>query len=416
MNIVNIRDMTLPARKTTLDTNSFQRSSALKLASRVDQIKPFQAMEILKATGQLASAGEDIVAMNIGEPDFTAPEQVKRAAIRAIERGATQYSDARGLPSLREAISQHYRDKFDIAVNPNRVVVTAGASAALLLACAALVNDGDEVLMPDPCYPCNRQFVSVFGGEPKLLPTLACNNFALNPETVDEAWNRRTAGIILSTPSNPTGCSMDGPQLATLLSVVAKRGGFAIVDEIYQGLTYDHAPTTALALDDNAIVVNSFSKYFGMTGWRLGWLIVPELLVSSIEKLAQNLYICPPTISQHAAVACFDPETLEVLEQRRLEFRRRRDYIVPALRSIGFDVPVIPDGAFYVYAKCTGVRHPSASNSVDFAHALLHQAGVAVVPGTDFGTEQANSYLRFAYSTSIENIAKAIERIQSMCA
>jgi aspartate/methionine/tyrosine aminotransferase len=264
-----------------MNLESFDAKNVFRLATRVAKIKPFQAMEMLKAAGQLSASGRNIIAMNLGEPDFTAPDPVRRAASApsaAIEHGTTKYSDALGLPSLREAISWLYCDRFGIDVDPSRIVVTAGASAALLLACAALVSPGDEVLMPDPCYPCNRQFVSAFGGEPKQLPTQAVHNFQLAPANVDQAWSGQTSGIIVSTPSNPTGASMNNHSLASLLSIVSARGGFPIIDEIYYGLTYDQDTTTALTYDDNAIVVNSFSKYFGMTGWRLGWLIAPESL------------------------------------------------------------------------------------------------------------------------------------------
>jgi aspartate/methionine/tyrosine aminotransferase len=290
-------------------------------------------------------------------------------------------------------------------------VITAGASAGLLLACAALVAEGDEVLMPDPCYPCNRHFVSAFGGRPVLVPSSADERYQLTGAQVEAHWNERTRGVVVASPSNPTGTSMTAAQLQQMLAAVRARGGFAVVDEIYQGLSYDGAPTSALSFGDDVITVNSFSKYFNMTGWRLGWLVVPETLVPVFEKLAQNLFICPSTIAQHAALACFRPETIAVYEERRLEFKRRRDFIVPALRELGFGVPVMPDGAFYVYADISRLAHKDAGDSSAFSMAVLAQAHVAIVPGDDFGFAAPARHVRFSYATKYERIEEAIDRM-----
>jgi aspartate/methionine/tyrosine aminotransferase len=388
-----------------------QAARALRLARRVDAIEPFRVMEMVKAAGELKRAGADVISMSVGEPDFTAPEPVAQAAMEAIRAGVTQYTDSLGLAPLREAIAFHYASAYGLAIDPRRIVVTAGASAGLLLACAALVAEGDEVLMPDPCYPCNRHFVSAFGGKPVLLPSGAQERYQLSAEQVERHWNERTRGVVVASPSNPTGTSMTAAQLAQMLGAVRARGGFAVVDEIYQGLSYDGPPASALSFGDDVITVNSFSKYFNMTGWRLGWLVVPEALVPVFEKLAQNLFICPSTIAQHAALACFRPETIAIYEERRLEFKRRRDFIVPALRALGFTVPVTPDGAFYVYADISQVAHQDAFDSSAFSMSVLKQAKVAIVPGDDFGFAAPGRHVRFSYATRYERIEEAIERM-----
>ncbi|MBC7455458.1 MAG: pyridoxal phosphate-dependent aminotransferase [Massilia sp.] len=386
------------------------------VAQRVHAIAPFHVMEVVKAASALARGGADVISMSVGEPDFTAPERVAQAAIDAIRSGATQYTDALGLPALREAIAAHYASAFGIDIDARRIVVTAGASAGLLLACAALVGDGDEVLMPDPCYPCNRHFVAAFGGAPVLVPSDARQRYQLTAADVEQRWNKRSRGVIVASPSNPTGTSMSAPQLQQMLSAVRARGGFAVIDEIYQGLSYDQPPMSALQFDAEVITVNSFSKYFNMTGWRLGWLVVPESLVAVFEKLAQNLFICPSTIAQHAALACFHPASIAIYETRRAEFKRRRDYLVPQLRELGFQIPVMPDGAFYVYADITQVAHQDNGDSAAFCMAVLQQSNVAIVPGADFGLSAPLKHVRFSYATALPRIEEAVARLRRLLA
>ena len=323
------------------------------LASRLDHIAPFHVMELAKMAAALEQQGRHIIHMGIGEPDFTAPPLVVAAATQAMNDGKMQYTSATGLPALRTAISDHYRNVYDLEIASSRIVVTAGASAALLLACAALIEKGAEVLMPDPSYPCNRHFVAAFDGVAKMIASGPAERFQLSDGSVRANWNAATRGVLLASPSNPTGTSILASELEKILATVREKNGFAIVDEIYQGLTYDAAPFSALSLSDDVIVINSFSKYFNMTGWRLGWLVLPEKLVPAIEKLAQNLFICASSIAQHAALACFEPASLAIYEERKNELKRRRDYLVPALIALGFKVPVMPDGAFYIYADCS---------------------------------------------------------------
>jgi len=385
----------------------------MKLASRLDHIEPFYVMECAKAASELARspacANSPMIFLNIGEPDFTAPPLVQDAAERALRAGRTQYTDATGLIALRECISTWYATRFGLDIAPRRIVVTAGASAALQLACLALVNRDDEVLLPDPSYPCNRHFVAAAEGVPMLIPASPEERFQLSAAGVEKAWSLRTRGVLLASPSNPTGTSIDPDEMGRIVQLVRSRGGFTIVDEIYLGLSYeDRFGHSALAHGDDVISINSFSKYFSMTGWRLGWLVVPEDLVPAIERLAQNLYICPSTVAQHAAIACFEPESIAEYERRRSEFRTRRDYLVPALNAMGLPVPVMPDGAFYAWADCS--RY--AADSWDFAFDLMNKAHVAITPGRDFGRHGSERYVRLSYASSMEHLNEAIGRLR----
>jgi aspartate/methionine/tyrosine aminotransferase len=383
------------------------------LAERLQQIAPFHVMEMIKRAGEMEQAGRSVIYMCIGEPDFAPAQPVLDAAQRALAGGAAmRYTAALGLQPLREAISAHYRDAFGVDVPAARIVITAGASGALLLACAALVERDAEVLMPDPSYPCNRHFITAFNGRPVLIPSGPADRFQLSAAMVAAHWNDQTRGVLLASPSNPTGTSMTRDQLAQTIAAVRERGGFSLVDEIYQGLTYDDQPFTALSLDDDVVVINSFSKYFNMTGWRLGWLVVPPALIPEIEKLAQNFYICPSSMAQHAALACFTPEALAIAEQRRQEMRRRRDYLVPALQGLGFDIPVPPDGAFYVYADCSRLT----DDAMQFCRDVLEHSGVALTPGVDFGEVGAKRFIRVSYATSMPKLEEAISRLAAYLA
>jgi aspartate/methionine/tyrosine aminotransferase len=379
------------------------------LASRLDNIQPFHVMELSKMAAELERQGRSIIHMNIGEPDFTAPAPVLEAASRAMASGRLQYTAATGIPQLREGISRHYREVYGLDVAPSRIIVTAGASGALLLACAALVAPGSEVLMPDPSYPCNRHFVAAFEGRARMIASGPEARFQLTEAMVREHWNEHTRGVLLASPSNPTGTSIPHEELRRIVSAVRERGGFTIVDEIYQGLSYEGEPFSALSAGEDVIVINSFSKYFNMTGWRLGWLVVPPDMVRAVEKLAQNLFICASSIAQYAGVACFTPEAIAIFEERKEEFRRRRDYIVPALRDLGFSVPVTPDGAFYVYANCTAL----ADDADALTLRMLNEAGVSLTPGLDFGPYTAKDYIRVSYATSMENLREAVARLQA---
>ncbi|WP_420226855.1 pyridoxal phosphate-dependent aminotransferase [Pigmentiphaga litoralis] len=378
-----------------------------RLASRIARISPFYAMEVVKQAAQLQAAGRDIIHMSIGEPDFTAIPAVVDALDAAARSGRSQYTEALGIPALREAIAGFYATRFGAQVDPSRVIVTAGASGALMLACAALVEPGQDVLMPDPTYPANRHIVTAAGGNPRLIPSGPADRFQLSADHVRQHWSPATAGVIVASPSNPTGTSVAPGVLAEIAAEVRARDGFTVVDEIYLGLSYDGDRKSAAALGDDVILVNSFSKYFHMTGWRLGWLVVPPDLVPAFEKLAQNVVICPSALSQHAALACFTPESLEIFETRRGAFQQRRDFLLPAFERLGLSVPVRPDGAFYIYSDVSA----HASDSFDFATRLLNEAGVCAVPGLDFGDAEAHRYLRFSYATELSRLEEAMARI-----
>ena len=389
----------------------------MQISQRAQNIAPFYVMEVAKAASALAPAhagsAQPMIFLNIGEPDFTAPPLVQAAAARAIADGATQYSPALGLSALRERIAGWYAQRFGLQVDAERIVVTAGASAALHLACMALIDSGDEVLMPDPSYPCNRHFVTAAQGTPVLLATDAASRFQPTAAQVAAAWTARTRGVLLASPSNPTGTSIAPQELARIHQVVQAHGGVTLVDEIYLPLSFDaQYGQTALALDADIISINSFSKYFNMTGWRLGWMVVPQRLVGTLERLAQNLYICPSAIAQQAALACFEAASIALYEERRAAFRARRDFFIPALNQLGLQVPVTPDGAFYAWADCTtACERLGIRGSWDFAFEVMRQAHVAITPGRDFGNAQTSQFVRFSTASSIAQLETAAQRL-----
>ena len=392
----------------------------MRITQRAQRIEPFYVMEMAKAAQRIANevkhTERPMVFLNIGEPDFTAPPLVQAAAERAIQDGRTQYTNALGLEALRERISAWYATRFGVQVPARRIVVTAGASGALLLACMALIEEGDEVLMPDPSYPCNRHFVSAAQGRAVLLPTDAAQRFQLSAAQVQTHWGKQTRGVLLASPSNPTGTSVAAAELKAIHNEVQQHGGITLVDEIYLGLSYDDAyGQTALAIDDQIISINSFSKYFNMTGWRLGWLVVPDALVPVMERLAQNLIICPSTVAQHAALACFEADSLGVYEERRAAFKVRRDRFIPQLNAMGLTVPILPDGAFYAWADCRDAcRRLGLQDSWAFAEHLMQYAHVAVTPGRDFGVHTPGDYVRFSTASSLQDLNTAAKRIQSL--
>jgi aspartate/methionine/tyrosine aminotransferase len=347
--------------------------------------------------------------MEIGEPDFTAPGPVVEAAMRALRAGASAYTPTLGLSPLRDAIASFYGEKFSAKVQPERIAITSGASGGLLLVMALYVDPGDEVLVPDPGYPGYRHMVRAFEGRARALKVTGATNFQPTLEMVRAAWGRRTRGLLLGSPSNPTGTLVAKEELKKIARFIAGKGGVLIVDEIYQGLVYGETPASALGLPGEVAIVNSFSKYFCMTGWRLGWVVLPQTRVRELEKLAQHLFICAPTISQHAALACFSRESLSILENRRQEFQRRRDFLLPALGRAGLAVPAKPGGAFYIYAAVP------RGNGRRFALELLEGEGVAATPGIDFGANGTGRFVRFAYTRALEDLEEAARRIERFC-
>jgi aspartate/methionine/tyrosine aminotransferase len=368
-------------------------------------------MEVQTAARAREAAGETVIHMEIGEPDFPTPAPVLAACARALHDGGIYYTSALGLPELREAIARHYGERLGVEVSPERVIVTAGSSAALLLVMALLVDRDDRILMSDPGYPCNRHFVRVLEGEPVGVPVSADTDYQLSPELVERHWTDRTRGVLIASPSNPTGTTVTRDAMRAIASLVERNAGALIVDEIYLGLSYDGEPASVLSIadapSDDLFVVSSFSKYFNMTGWRLGWIVAPQRHVRDLEKLAQNLYISPPTLSQRAALACFAPETIAIVEARRQAFRDRRDYLVPALRELGFRIPVMPSGGFFVYADSSAL----ADDSERFCRDVLHGAGVAMTPGVDFGVHRSRDHVRFAYTIEMLKLEEGVARL-----
>jgi aspartate/methionine/tyrosine aminotransferase len=379
----------------------------MKMATRMEGIAPFHVMELMARAQALEAQGRDIVHMEVGEPDFPTPQPILDAANRFLAGGHVHYTGALGLPQLREAIAGWYATRYGVQVDPARIVVTAGASGALLLALGVLTNQGDEWLLPDPGYPCNRNFVRFCEGLPRLLPVDASTDYQPTAAKVGAGWTAKTRGLLVASPANPTGTLIEPAELARLWQAVRSRGGTLIVDEIYHGLIYGCDARTALEISDEIIVINSFSKYFGMTGWRLGWLVMPQRMVRSVEKLAQNLYIAPSTPAQHAALAAFWPETIDILEQRREAFRRRRDLLLPGLRGLGFDIKAEPRGAFYIYADIGALDRDSDA----LACRLMEEAGVSATPGLDFGTHSPQRHMRFAYTVAEERLAEGLQRM-----
>jgi len=360
----------------------------------------------------MSAQGVDVVHMEVGEPDFTTVQPIIDAAKQALDDGATFYSSALGLPELREKISEFYLQQYGLQIPAKRILITPGASGALLLTSALLVNPGEGMLMADPGYPCNRTFLKLFNGEGQLVPVGADEQYQLKAESAANAWQDNTVGAFVASPANPTGEILSKQELKDLYELVKKKKGALIVDEIYHGLTYDEVAPTILEITDETFVINSFSKFFGMTGWRLGWMVAPESALPDLERLAQNLFISMSTMSQYGAMACFSEETLQLLEQRRDILKQRRDFLVPALREIGFGIPNTPGGALYVYANIERF----SDDSTKFCTEMLEKHHVAITPGADFGHYKADTHVRFAYTTSMQQLEKAVKRLKQALA
>ncbi|WP_437884644.1 pyridoxal phosphate-dependent aminotransferase [Pseudomonas sp. LRF_L74] len=376
-------------------------------SARSRAIEPFHVMALLARANELQGAGHDVIHLEIGEPDFTTAAPIVAAGQAALAAGHTRYTAARGLPQLREAIAGFYAERHSIDIDPERVLITPGGSGALLLAASLLVDPGKHWLLADPGYPCNRHFLRLVEGAAQLVPVGADSRYQLTPHLVERYWDHDSVGALVASPANPTGTLLQRDELAALSTALKARGGHLVVDEIYHGLTYGCDASSVLEVDDDAFVLNSFSKYFGMTGWRLGWLVAPPTAVHELEKLAQNLYISAPTIAQHAALACFEPATLEILETRRHAFAERRDYLLPALRTLGFNIEVEPKGAFYLYADISAF----GGDAFAFCQHFLETEHVAFTPGLDFGRHQASHHVRFAYTQDLPRLEQAVARI-----
>ncbi|MFV3305971.1 pyridoxal phosphate-dependent aminotransferase [Pseudomonas sp. NY15181] len=380
---------------------------ATSYSARSRAIEPFHVMALLARANELQAAGHDVIHLEIGEPDFTTAAPIIAAGQAALAAGHTRYTAARGIPALREAIAGFYAERYGLSIDPQRILITPGGSGALLLASSLLVDPGKHWLLADPGYPCNRHFLRLVEGAAQLVPVGPESRYQLTPDLIERHWDHDSVGALAASPANPTGTVLHRDELVALSATLKARGGHLVVDEIYHGLTYGADATSVLEVDDDAFVLNSFSKYFGMTGWRLGWLVAPIDAVGELEKLAQNLYISAPSMAQHAALACFEPETIAIFEERRAEFARRRDYLLPALRELGFGIAVEPEGAFYLYADISAF----GGDAYAFCQHFIETEHVAFTPGVDFGRYQASHHVRFAYTQSVERLQQAVERI-----
>ena len=378
------------------------------LAARMADIDPFHVVVLVTRAKELEAQGRSIVSMVIGEPDAPTATPIAEAGIAAIRSGQVRYTQGLGTTPLRQAISGWYRTRYGLDVPHGRIGVMPGSSGALLMVMGVLLDPGDEVLMADPSYPCNRHFVRAMEGRAVCLPVGPESAYQLTAELVDRHWTPRTRAVMLASPSNPTGTLIPFDELRAIHEVVRRRGGRLIVDEIYHGLTYGEPDRSVLEIADDVFVINSFSKYFGMTGWRLGWLVAPDAYVEAVETLAQNLFISASDIAQQAAIAAFSPEAVQIHEERREAFRVQRDFLLPRLRALGFDIPVEPQGAFYIYANCEKIT----SDSYAFCRDVLEDAGVAITPGLDFGTHGASRHVRFSYPKPVEVLAEGVARLE----
>jgi aspartate/methionine/tyrosine aminotransferase len=377
-------------------------------AKRNDSIAPFYVMELMRRSRELERAGKSIVHMEVGEPDFPTPTPVVKAAQRFLENEMVHYTSAIGLPQLREAIARFYQTRYNVAIEPEQVAITSGGSSALTLLLSVLTNPDSEWLLADPGYPCNRHIIRAFGGRDIALNVDQSTGYRPTLQQINKNWNSKTAGMILVSPSNPTGAVLTRDELQSFAEFVKEKSGALIIDEVYHGLTYEDSAVTAAGMNANTFVVQSFSKYFNMTGWRVGWIVAPPGYSTLFEKMAQNLFIAPPTVGQHAALEALKPQTIEILEKRKLEFKERRDYLYKELLDIGFKIEGKPSGAFYIWADC----RPFGRDSFKLASEFLENCGVAVTPGLDFGTNFPERHLRFAYTTSLDQLKEGMRRIR----
>lgn len=383
-----------------------------KLAKKLEEIQPFHVMDLLAKAKKMQQQGQDIIHLEVGEPDFPTPERIKEAGIEAIKNSQLFYTPSRGLIELRNEIANYYQRTFSVSVKPKNIAVTAGASAALLMVMGALLNPDDELMLCDPGYPCNLNFARFLSAKINRINVDQSSLYQLTAKKVRQQWTSATKVVLIASPSNPTGTLISRDELQKIYDFVSTQGAALIVDEIYQGLVYDNKPETALSINPDIIIINSFSKYFQMTGWRLGWCVIPDEMLNSIDKLSQNLYLAPSTPAQWAAIQAFSDETIKILEQRRHIFKQRRDFLYQKLVDLGFDIPVKPSGAFYLYANCSRFTE----DSMQFCYDILDQTGVAITPGIDFGNNNAKHYVRFSYTQDIKLLAEAVSRIENFLA
>ncbi len=386
------------------------RSGMLKVSNRLSDVNAFQVMSLMAEAKKLDAQGHQVIHMEMGEPDFSTPRPIIEAGIQALKSGITHYTPTLGLPELREAIAKHYYDEYGAVVVPEQVIVTPGSATALQLVLNVMVSMGDTVAIPDPAYPSTHNLVRLLGGSVLNIAVNESTRWQLTAELLEKHWNDSINAVLLASPSNPTGTILADDELRRISEFCVAKNVFLLMDEIYHGLVYQQAPMTAAGLNENTFVINSFSKFYGMTGWRVGWIISPKLYLDDLNKLAQHTFLAAPTPGQHAALAAFKDNTKDILLERRDTFRQRRDFLIKALQELGFGVRVEPQGAFYIYADSSKF----AEDSYSFSCKVLREDHVAFTPGLDFGVTGAKQHVRFAYTTNIENLEIAINRLAKL--
>ena len=381
-----------------------------KRSKRLQDVNAFHVMSLMAEAKLLDAAGHQVVHMEMGEPDFSTPQPIIDAGIESLKSGITHYTPTLGLTALREAIANFYMEEYGVLVESEQIIVTPGSATALQLVMNLMVCAGDEVVIPDPAYPSTHNLVRLLGGSVLHIPVSEDTQWQLTVEKLEENWNDAINAVIVASPSNPTGTILSDEQLQRIADFCVEKNVFLLVDEIYHGLVYQQAPKTAVGLNENTFVINSFSKFYGMTGWRVGWIVSPKAYLEDLNKLAQHTFLAAPTPGQYAALAAFSDETKKILIQRRDKFRARRDYLYQALSELGFKIPVKPQGAFYIYADCTEF----CKDSFEFASTVLRTKHVAFTPGVDFGKHAAKQHVRFAYTTNMENLEMGVDRLAAL--
>lgn len=379
----------------------------IKGSRRLQDVNAFHVMSLMAEAKQLEAEGNRVIHMEMGEPDFSTPQPIIDAGIESLQSGCTHYTPTLGLPALREAIANFYLTEYRVTVEPAQIVITPGSATALQLVLTLMVSEGDVVAIPDPAYPSTHNLVKLLGANVLHIPVNEDSSWQLTIELLEQHWNDAVKAVLLASPSNPTGTLLENTQLQNIAEFCESKGVFLLMDEIYHGLVYGDAPKTAVGINQNTFVINSFSKFYGMTGWRVGWIVSPKPYLAELNKLAQHTFLAAPTPGQYAALAAFKPETHKILIERRNEFEMRRDYLYEALANIGFKMRVKPQGAFYIYADCSEL----CEDSFDFARKILQEKHVAITPGIDFGVTGAKQHVRFAYTTNIENLKIGIQRL-----
>ena len=372
------------------------------ISRRAEELAPFMVMEVLERAREMERQGEDIIHLEVGEPDFSVPSPIKKATFQALEDGATHYTHSLGDIELREAICKHYLDAYGVEVRPEQVVVTSGTSPAMMLAFASLLESGEEVIISDPAYACYPNFINFLGGVPARVPVYEQDGFQYRVQAIEERINQKTKAVLINSPSNPTGCLISEADMKAIASL----SPYIISDEIYHGLVYEGQEHSILEFTDKAFVLNGFSKLYAMTGYRLGYLIAPPQFIRPIQKMQQNFFICAGSLAQRAGIAALQESGAEVEEMKSI-YNRRRRFMIKRLRELGFSIAVEPTGAFYVFANARSF----SSDSYRLAFDILEKAHVGVTPGVDFG-KNGEGYLRFSYANSIENIEDGLYRLE----